>query len=629
MWLRCLRYNGDMKNLVTRWQPAADQPLPEYPRPQLVRERYVSLNGRWQYRILQAGQETSAGEILVPYAPEAPLSGVSHILQPDETLIYEAKFDLPEGYDRSSTDRVLLHFGAVDQVCTLWVNEREIGSHEGGYTAFTFDITEALRAEDNTLRLQVQDRTEQAPYGRGKQRVDHNCQYASLFYTPVSGIWKSVWMECVPQTYIARLRITPLYDAAAVRIEMTMGGSRTASDGIDDVAGGSRTMAADSAAGKAGEIDVLLRGSVVAHVDLVEDQTAITIPLPGFEAWSPEHPALYDVSIRVSDDAVRSYFAMRKVETRRDARGILRFYLNDAPIFLNGVLDQGYWPDGLLTPPADEAYVYDIETLRDMGYNLIRKHVKVEAERFYYHCDRLGMLVWQDMPNGGGEYNMGFVTTLPNVVPWLGRHIGDQHYKWFARADAAGREIYYQELEEAIGELYNHPSIIAWVPFNEGWGQFDAQAVTARIRELDATRLVNQACGWYDQGGGDVYAIHNYFWPLRTRPQRDRVVALTEYGGYALPVPGHMACDKEFGYKDCKSPAELTDAYEALLRKSVLGNLTHGLSAAIYTQVSDIEEEINGLMTYDREVTKMDPARLRAIHAEIDERFEALISAIH
>lgn len=588
-----------MKNLETKWSAAAaaGETLGEYPRPQLQRDSYYSLNGMWDYRIEREGTPVCAGEIRVPFAPECPLSGVQHILQPGETLTYEAKLDLPAALRPGRADRVLLHFGAVDQVCHVWVNDREVGSHAGGYTAFTCDITEALQEGENRLRVVVRDDTEQAPYGRGKQRLDHNIQYSSLFYTPVSGIWKSVWIERVPAAYIERLRITPRYDDAAV------------------------TIAIESAQTAAGQVEISLRSEVVARKELAPGQQEITIPLPDFEAWSPAQPTLYDVCIRFGDDAVRSYFGMRKVERRRDADGIWRFRLNDEPIFMNGVLDQGYWPDGLLTAPSDEALVYDIETLRSMGYNLIRKHIKVEPERFYYHCDRLGMLVWQDVPNGGGDYNMTFVATLPNAIPWIGRHLGDHHYAWFGRADAEGRRIYYQELAELVAELYNHPSIVAWVPFNEGWGQFDAQVATDRVREMDDTRLIDQACGWFDQGGGDMYAIHNYFWPLRTRVQRDRVLALTEYGGYALPVPGHLACEKEFGYKGYHSQEELTAAYEALIGKSVLAHLQNGLCAAIYTQVSDVEEEINGLMTYDRAVTKMDIEKIRAINARIYQRF--------
>lgn len=432
-----------MRDLTTRWSDAAaaGQTLLEYPRPQLQRERWMCLNGLWNYRIEAASGETVCeGEIHVPFAPESALSGVGHILQPDECLVYTARLELPQGLRRRPTDRVLLHLGAVDQCCSLQVNGQPVGTHSGGYTAFTFDITHALVKGANTLELRVHDRTESAPYGRGKQRIDHNIQYSSLFYTPVSGIWKTVWLECVPSVYVTDLRITPRYDAAKAIIRV-----------------GTNVPAA-------GSVEILLHGQSVTRQAFKAGQQELEIPLPGFEAWSPEHPTLYDVWVRVGEDVVRSYLGMRKIESRRDAQGILRFYLNDEPIFLNGVLDQGYWPDGILTAPSDEAFLYDIERLHDMGYNLIRKHIKVEPERFYYHCDRLGMLVWQDMPNGGGNYNMSYVATLPNAIPWAGRHIRDDHYRWFAREDAQGRQIYYQELEEIIHELYNHPSLVIRIP---------------------------------------------------------------------------------------------------------------------------------------------------------------------
>lgn len=665
-----------MISLRTRWSDAAaaGETLGEYPRPRMRRDSYLSLNGTWQYAVVrpgtgdaedrsnanavrsafdgatvvsndvavvcaneQAAEPVCAGEILVPFAPESLLSGVHHILQPDEVLYYRRTFELPQGFHKG---RVLLHLDAVDQICRVWVNDQYVGSHEGGYTAFTLEITDALRDGSNELYVEVRDQTEYAPYGRGKQRLQSAGRFSYLFYTPVSGIWKSVWLESVPAAYIAELRVTPVYDVAAVSVVVTVVG-----DAGGEVDGSADGVMMDD------RVEVLLNGAVVSRqvlepVHWSEEATAglglepdrlneavaarrgqeprqykAVLSLPGFHAWTPDNPVLYDLRVRMGDDEVWSYLGMRKIDMQRDVHGILRFYLNNEPIFMHGLLDQGYWPDGLLTAPSDEAYIHDIMTLKGMGYNLIRKHIKVEAERFYYHCDRLGMLVWQDIPNGGGDYNMMFVTVLPNVSNWVCRHIGDHHYSLYARRSEASRQCYYTELEETIAELYHHPSIVAWTPFNEGWGQFDAEQVTRRIRELDGTRLVNQACGWYDQGGGDMYAIHNYWRTLKVTPQTDRVVALTEYGGYALPVPGHMACDHTFGYKDYKSSEELTDAYADLIARDILGNLRNGLSAAIYTQVSDIETEINGLMTYDRAVDKMDAARIREFNEQVYRMF--------
>ena len=624
-----------MKKLKTRWSAAAaaGETLSEYPRPQMARDSFYSLNGFWRYAVAklprrgqdEKPQRVSAGNILVPFCPESELSGVGHILKPDEVLLYQKKFTLPEGFAK---DRVLLHFGGVDQQCKVWVNGHFAGAHEGGYTAFSLDITEYLTEGENELRLRVRDETEFAPYGRGKQRLYPKGKYASLFYTPVSGIWKTVWLESVPKDYIRGLHLIPLYDEGAVEIELETGeqeaaGSAGCSAPASEASG---ACAADRAAQKlsAAHIEISFHGEAVAEQELQPGEQKVRIPLGAFHSWTPEHPDLYDLKIRFGADEVRSYFGMRKISAERDKKGILRFFLNNEPIFMNGLLDQGYWPDGLLTAPSDEALIYDIQKMKDLGYNLIRKHVKTEPDRFYYHCDRLGMLVWQDMPNGGGIYNMFFVTELPNTFDWFCRSVKDSHYAMFARSSAKGRKQYYEELEAMIRQLGNHPSIVAWVPFNEGWGQFDAKKATALIRRLDPERLVNEACGWFDQGGGDMYSIHNYRRPLTTAPQKDRVVALTEYGGYSLAVRGHFACEKEFGYKAFQTSGALTDAYEALIERDVLSNIPRGLSAAIYTQTSDIEEEINGLMTYDREVVKFEPERIRAINRKIEECFSEI-----
>lgn len=350
----------------------------------------------------------------------------------------------------------------------------------------------------------------------------------------------------------------------------------------------------------------------------------ISLPKEEIHLWTPDNPCLYDVDISWGEDRISSYFAMRRFGREKDEKGIWRFTLNGQPFFFNGVLDQGYWPDGLLTAPSDEALVYDIEKLKELGFNTIRKHVKIEEERFYYHCDRLGMVVWQDMPNGGGEMNLFFVTDLPNALPFLGRCVKDCHYGLFKRRDEAGRKQFCQELEGMIMLLREYPCIALWTPFNEGWGQFDAHEATALIRKLDDTRLINEACGWFDQGGGDVYSIHNYLRPLKAAPKPDRVVALTEFGGYACPTPGHMACQKEFGYKGYQNKQQLTNAYVELWHRDVLPWIDRGVSAAIYTQTSDIEEEINGFLTYDREVEKLDKGSVQAINRDISQKYESI-----
>ena len=575
-----------MNKLTTRWGRALDPQHihEEYPRPQLRRSSYLNLNGEWTFTLAE-----ESGTILVPFSPEAPLSGVEKVLRPGQCLRYRRTFVLPDGFVQ---DRVLLHFGAVDQECTVYINGCEAGRHVGGYLAFTLDITDLLGPGENELRVDVWDATEQAPHARGKQRLDKlKGRMSYLFYTPQSGIWKTVWMESVPTDHVRSLRITPELDSGEVCFEI---------DGTP-----AETMSLE-----------ILDGERVLWQTSGKAASRVKAQLPQFEPWSPDHPKLYDVRLRWGRDEVTSYFGMRKVSVERDSKGVLRFFLNNRPYFFNGVLDQGYWPDGLMTPPSDEALIHDIQTLKAMGYNTIRKHIKVESERFYYHCDRLGMCVWQDMPNGGGSYNMLLVTYLPNIIPWICRVLPDRWYTLFSRTDAQGRAQYQCDLTAMVAQLYDHPGVVAWTAFNEGWGQFDARQATALIRRQDSTRLINEACGWFDQGGGDMYSIHNYFHRLRAKPKKDRVVALTEYGGYAYEVGGHVACEKKVGYKSYPSSGLLLDQYKALWEKELTAAMAGGLSAAIYTQTSDIEEEINGLMTYDREITKFDPEELRQLHEE-------------
>lgn len=616
-----------MIQLISRWGKEIDPGniLQEYPRPNLVRDSYFNLNGEWECRINESETADFYDEtIIVPFSPESMLSGVGKIVMPHQRLHYRKKFTLPEGFKKS---RVLLHFGAVDQECSVFVNGIRVGGHKGGYLPFHFDITDSLRQGENVLTLSVTDRTEQSPHARGKQKLQKKGKYASLFYTPQSGIWKTVWMESVEKAYIEDVRITPLYDDSSVRFEIT-------------VLNACKISGAETSGGKAsgGEtsgtvrLAVLDRGGEIGQAEItvrqekeIKQVISQEIKLDGFKPWTPDTPHLYDVIIRYGEDEVRSYFGMRKLSTGRDGKGILRFFLNNKPYFFNGILDQGYWPESLMTAPSDEALVYDIIKLKEMGYNTIRKHVKIEAERFYYHCDRLGMMVWQDMPNGGGEYNMVFVTHLPNASDRFARGVSDRHYGIFKRMDGEGRRQYYTDLKNMVSTLYNYPSIAVWVPFNEGWGQFDAAKATKEVREIDSGRLINEACGWFDQGGGDMYSIHNYRHKLKVKPQQDRVVALTEYGGYAYPVEEHLSCKKEFGYQHYHSTEELTQNYKRLWEEEIYPNLQYGLCSAIYTQTSDIEEEINGVLTYDREIVKLDEEQVKEMNDKLYGMFDSLV----
>lgn len=573
-------------------------PLNDYPRPYLQRDSFYCLNGFWDLDINQEDKtELYSQKILVPFSPECKLSGIEHILQPNEQLHYRLFFTLPEGFVKK---RVLLHFEAVDQECKVWLNQKLIGEHCGGYSSFYFDITDHL-CDNNELKVDVKDQTELLPYARGKQKLSNTGKYKSIFYKPQSGIWQSVWLESVDEDYITDLKIETLYDKSEVSITIAASNPKLSAEVI--LYNGTK------------QIGIKKAGIDTPYVFLMKD----------FEPWTPSNPHLYDIKIKYGFDEVKSYFGMRKISCNKDKNGIRRFFLNNKPFFFNGVLDQGYWPDSLMTNPSDFALIKDISTMKSLGFNTLRKHIKVENRRFYYHCDKLGMLVWQDMPNGGGNYSELFVTELPNVWPYFGRIISDKHYRWFKRSVEKGRELYYQELTNMLCELKNYTSIVEWTPFNEGWGQFDANKVTDYIKKLDNSRLINQACGWFDQHGGDMYSIHNYRYVLKVKPQLNRVVALTEYGGYAYPIKKYILYpEKIFGYGYCRSAKELTNKYAELIQRDVLPNIEKGLSAIIYTQLSDVEEEVNGLMTYDREVVKVDSEDFNNINKMVYRKFDEL-----
>ena len=585
-------------------------PLPEYPRPALRRDSFESLNGLWQFAITKSAQlpRQWEGDILVPYSPETRASGVGRTLQPGEWLHYYRSFALPAG----SGGRVLLHFGAVDYACAVQVNGHLVGGHRGGYWPFTFDITEALNADHNRLWVAVQDPTGAGVQARGKQTL----RPGGMFYPAQSGIWQTVWLERVPDNYIETLTVTPDYDARTVTVR-----ARTAKPG-----------------GAVNLWAVVRAGGVTIAEDWGSDEAdrdgAVTLNIPEehFFPWSPDSPFLYDLTVGTTQgeeesfDTVHSYFALRKWSCAPDAKGVLRFCLNDRPLLLNGLLDQGYWPEGLYTPPSDAAVVHELQTIKELGFNLLRKHAKIEPQRWYYHCDKLGLIVWQDMVNGGEPYRLWFVTYLTNVLQPLLRKLPDTAALrgLLSRRSEASREEYGRELEATVEALRGHPCIGCWVPFNEGWGQFDAAQAVETLRTLDPDRLVDEASGWYDQRGGDVDSRHNYFYPLHLRPGR-RTVALSEYGGIAWPMPGHEPPRRTYGYGTVKSRAELTGRYRKLQLETVLPQLRNGLSALVYTQVSDVEDEVNGLFTYDRQAVKPDPAAVRAVNEALEAEFEKVL----
>ena len=556
--------------MLTEWGKQLDKscPLPEYPRPQFVRDSYLSLNGMWQCAFTRDStvpvQMDTA--ICVPFSPETPLSGVERTLKPGEYLHFRRTFALPEIFNRG---RVFLHFGAVDQMCTVYLNGVQVGGHQGGYTPFTLELTEALQPGENKLEVSVQDFTDENQYSRGKQKTKRG----GIWYSPQSGIWQSVWLESTPVEFLEKVRITPNYDGAAVHFEFF---------GTDHV----RTRIYD------GET-------------LVADTTDTDVPLPDFKSWSPESPFLYQVEFEACGEVIRSYFGMRKFSVGRDLDGLPRLFLNNKPYFHNGLLDQGYYPDGFLTPPANAAMAYDVTHVKRCGFNMLRKHIKMEPLLWYHYCDVQGILVWQDMINGGGRSIQTFLLYLPTVLPFVTTEFRDNCYPLFSRTSKTGREWWKRECRETVHQLYNAPCVSLWVLFNEGWGQFDAREMTEMVRALDPTRQIDHASGWYDQGAGDIKSLHNYFRPLKVKPE-ERAFAFSEYGGYTYPVQEHLYSEKSFGYCTYQNQVQYQKAMDALAEK--IRELTEqGLAAAVYTQLTDVEEESNGILTYDRKVRKWEP----------------------
>ena len=559
------------------YDEVTDLPLQEYPRPQLQRDSYINLNGYWDYAIRKKGEDVEPfdGKILVPFSPESLLSGVLRQVTPKDILYYERSFDVPSKFINKKT---FIHFTAVDYSCTVTLNDIVIGTHKGGYHPFSFDVSGIIKPGENIIKLKVKDPSDTSYISRGKQKINHG----NIWYTPQSGIWGTVWLESVTKDYISELSIVPNIDEGTVEIN-----ANTSALKID--------------------VTVLDNGNKIARMNGIPP---LTIPIESFELWSPENPKLYDLQITAGKDKVKSYFGMRKFSCEKDEKGISRLFLNNKPYFHKGVLDQVYWSDGMLTPPSDNAMIHDITMLKEMGFNMIRKHIKIEPLRWYYHCDRLGMLVWQDMVNGGGKYNLLAIGALPLI----GIHLKDNKYGFFARGSYKGRKEYIKEVKETIPLLKNSVSIAMWVPFNEGWGQFDSNKITDIILDMDATRTIDRTSGWHDQGTSDFVSNHTYFTPIKC-PKDNRCFLLSEFGGYSLPIKEHMYNpSKTFGYRIYKSPEDLQKAYRNLFEKQIIPNISKGLSATVYTQLSDVEEETNGLTTYDRLYEKFPREMLKEIN---------------
>ena len=567
--------------LLTHWGKELDpaQVLQEYPRPIMEREEWKNLNGLWEYAVLPVGSgEPSAyeGQILVPFALEAALSGVGRALKANEELWYKRDFQLEPSWKKK---RILLHFGAVDWQTDVWVNGVKVGSHRGGYTPFAFDITAALVKGDNRLTVRVIDPTDQGVQPRGKQ-VNRP---RGIWYTSVSGIWQTVWLEPVAEHFISSLRITPDIDRHILSVEVSTEGKGVL------------------------QVDVSAAGKSVSSSRSLTGQR-LEVPMPSdMSLWSPESPFLYDLSVSLWEegrcvDRVKSYAAMRKYSVKRDGRGIVRMQLNNRDLFQYGLLDQGWWPAGLYTAPSDSALCYDIAKTKAWGFNMIRKHVKVEPARWYYHCDRLGMIVWQDMPNGdrGPE--------------WQNR----DYFKGTEKNRSEFSETLYRSEWQAIMDyLYSYPSIGVWVPFNEAWGQFKTEEIARWTKNYDPSRLVNPASGGNHYTCGDMLDLHNYPAPDLYLYDAQRATVLGEFGEIGLACEGHLwEPSRNWGYVEFKSGEAATAEY-LKYAGMLLQLIPCGFSAAVYTQTTDVEIEVNGLMTYDREKVKLDENKIRYINRKI------------
>lgn len=601
-----------MKQLYTRWGRELDPQnvLPEYPRPLLRRSSYTNLNGYWDYAFTREFKipEKYDGQILVPFSPEAVLSGVSRQLMPDEYLWYRRIFIIEGWNGRKSGRRLLLHFGAVDQACAVYVNGQRAARHTGGYLPFEADITQLVRDGENELIVAVKDLSDTSCHARGKQRLERG----GMFYTAQSGIWQTVWMEEVPETYIQTIESITDLDAGTVRVRVTAA-ENNKYEGTEVKTSGHQE--GDRASGLPVQVQIHRPGLYTDSCEYSVDEEIlcsgigsagewIEIAIPDIMLWTCETPYLYFFTVTMGEDRVESYFAMRRFSVEKDEKGIPRICMNGEVQFQNGVLDQGYWPDGLYTAPSDEAMIFDITEMKRCGFNMVRKHIKIEPQRWYWHCDRFGIVVWQDMVNGGEAYRYWFVTYLATVMSWRNIKIKDSHPWLLARRERTGRTEFVREMKETIRLLKGHPSICTWVIFNEGWGQFQTKELTRIAREADPDRLIDPASGWFDQGGGDLQSVHNYFFRLKVRPEKERAAVLSEIGGHTYREPDHSACEELYGYGACRDKEALGRAYRELTKK-VKKLIPQGLCASVYTQWTDIEEEINGVYTWDREVRKI------------------------
>ena len=552
-------------------------PLSEYPRPQLRRDSYLCLNGEWECAIRDRKDIPPVVDekIIVPFSPETELSGLNKMVKPEDWLFYRKQFSLEKGFVK---DKVLLHFTAVDQIAEVYLNGQYVGKHIGGYLPFEFDIKPFLH-ENNDLVVIVKDYSDTSYYSRGKQRIKRG----GIWYTPQSGIYMPVWMESVSKDYIQDIKIVPNLDKSEVSIKVISNASRAT-----------------------------IKIQNKKYEVRTNRPTSFKVDKP--HPWSPEDPYLYNLEISTNSDTVHSYFAIRKVSlVMRNGQKV--FALNNKPYFMKGVLDQGYYKDGLYTPKDYSEYEKDLKLIKDLGFNTVRKHIKIEAPIWYYMCDKMGLLVWQDFVNGGENYKFSTIAfpLITNI------HHKDKWHGKFGRSDEEGRKQAVQEFKDTINYLYNHPSIVLWTIFNEGWGQFDSKDIYEELRKIDETRLFDHASGWHDQGVSDVKSMHVYFKKVempKTKNVKGRAVVLSEFGGLVLPIEGHDRKGKKT-YKSYKNKDEWLKAYKEMIERDVIRNIPKGLTASIYTQLSDVEDECNGFVTFDREVIKVEPKLIKEINDKI------------
>ena len=552
-------------------------PLSEYPRPQLKRDSYLCLNGEWEYAIRDRKDIPPVfdGKIIVPFSPETDLSGVNKMVGPNDWLFYHKQFSLDKTFIK---DKVLLHFTAVDQIAEVYLNGQYIGKHIGGYLPFEFDIKNYLK-ENNDLVVVVKDYSDTSYYSRGKQRIKRG----GIWYTPQSGIYMPVWIESVPNDYIQDLKIVPHIERKEVLIKV---------------------------ASQANSASVKIQNKKYD----IRTNKFVSLKVNDMHLWSPEDPYLYNIVVSTNSDTVHSYFAMRKVSlVMHNGQKVIA--LNDKPYFMKGVLDQGYYKEGLYTPKDYSDYEKDLQLIKDLGFNTVRKHIKIEAPIWYYLCDKMGLLVWQDFVNGGENYKFSTI-----VFPLITNiHHKDTWHAKFSRSNIDGRKQAVEEFKDTINYLFNHPSIVLWTIFNEGWGQFDSKDIYEDLRKIDGTRLFDHASGWHDQGISDVKSMHVYFKKVempKKKNIKNRAVVLSEFGGLLLPIEGHDRKGKKT-YKSFKNKDEWLKAYREMIQRDVINNIPKGLAASIYTQLSDVEDELNGFVTFDREVIKVNPKEIKEINDKI------------